>query len=197
MTSNTTNYDSSEKEKRLLSSDEQTVLSEIATKDPPYSQRAAALLAINNGATQAEAGNQAGLTFGQVRYWLIKFRGSRMSIFPNELLIQEQSEQPEDEEDVQVESLDAEATTGLADSVPLGLEDTPKVKKKKSKKAKKSSKAKKPKKEKKASKGKKPKKKSEKDKKAAKRKKPKKKTKEDKSRKTKGKKGKSSKQNRN
>jgi hypothetical protein len=200
MTRNTKNLESMEKEKQLLSSEEQAILSQIATKEPPHSQRAQGLLAINEGATQAEAGRLAGLTKGQVRYWLTKFRRDRTGIFPDELLIQAQQveagsrqssakqaaspdvpeiEQPDDE-DAQQGLLDEEETTGPADAVPVVKEDRPKVKKKKSKEAKKSVKTKEQKKDKKASKRKKPEMKTKKDNKALKGKRPKKKTKKDK-----------------
>jgi hypothetical protein len=200
----TTGIETQEDENRLLSQEERDILGEVATKDPPFSQRAQALLAIDEGTTQAAAGQQAGLTKGQVRYWLTKFRKVRIAIIPEELLDQVQQgdpvssqiaaeqaaspdvtdlEQPEDEEDAPVELLDPEETAGPVDSAPVEQEYVPKGKKVKSKKAKKSaktkkdkkaSKGKKPKKTKKASKGKKPKKKT---KKASKGKKPKKKTK--------------------
>ncbi len=73
-----------EKEQRLLSSEEQAVIGRIATKEPPDSQRAQALLALDKGATQAEAGRQAGLTKGQVSYWLAKFRKDGIYIFSEE-----------------------------------------------------------------------------------------------------------------
>ena len=195
MTANTVNDERPQKEKQLLSSEEQAVLSQVAAKEPPHSQRAQALLAIDEGATQAEAGTLSGLTRNQVRYWLTKFRANRTAIFPDELLIQSQQvatdssqvsaeltappevpdfEQPEEEEDAPPELLAAEETAGPADSAPVEQEDKPKVKKKKAKKAKKS------KKDKKASKEGKPKKKTKKDKKATKGKKSKKKTQKDK-----------------
>jgi hypothetical protein len=200
MTANTMNHESPKKVKKLLSSEEQAVVSQITTKEPPHSQRAQVLLAINEGATQAEAGIQAGLTKGQVRYWLTKFRRDRIGIFPDEFLIQaKQMEaeppqssakqtalpdvpdlgQPEYEEDSHQELPDVAETAGPADSEPVEQEDMTKVKKKKSRKAKKS-KTKEPKKDKKASKGKKSKKKTKKDKRASKGKKSKKKTKKDK-----------------
>ena len=186
MTRNTKNLESMEKEKQLLSSEEQAILSQIATKEPPYSQRAQALLAINEGATQAEAGIRAGLTKGQVRYWFDKFRKDGTSVFPEELLNQVQ---PEDtgEEEVQQEMPVADETAGPVVEVTVQKEDVPKAKKKsekkpdkKSRKAKKSVKTKKPKKDKKALKG----------------KRLEKKSKKDKSKKAKGKKGKSGKKKR-
>jgi hypothetical protein len=189
-----------EKENRLLSYEERDILGEVATKDPPFSQRAQALLAIDEGTTQAAAGQQAGLTKGQVRYWLTKFRKVRIAIFPEELLDQVQQEdadappslaepvaspdtpdleQEEDEEEAQQEMLDVPEPAGPVDEAEAQQDDSPKAKKKakkKPKKAKKSKKGKKPKKDEKTKKG----------------QKSKKKTKKKKSKEVKGAKGKSS-----
>jgi hypothetical protein len=170
MTTITNNQESSENEARLLSSEERTILSQIATKEAPDSQRAQALLAIDEGATQAEAGHQAGLTKGQVRYWLGKFRKDGTSIFPEELLNQTQ---PEDADSPQ-SSPDAEETAGPVDEATAQQEDEPEAKKKPKKKSKKTKKTKKVKKPKQA-------------KKKKKKKKSKKKTKKKKSKKAKGK----------
>ena len=86
MTTRTKNQETSQKETRLLSSEERATFSQIASKEPPHNSRAQALLAIDEGATQADAGQQAGLTKGQVRYWLGKFRKDGTAIFPEELL---------------------------------------------------------------------------------------------------------------
>jgi hypothetical protein len=68
----------------------------IATGNDLHGQRAIALLAIDDGATQVEAARQAGLSPGQVKYWLGKFRQVRMQIFPEEVLKAEQlEEEPE------------------------------------------------------------------------------------------------------
>jgi hypothetical protein len=87
VTTKASNQASPKNENKLLSGEEQAILSHIASQESPYSPRAQALLAINEGVTQREAGQQAGLTDGQVRYWLIKFRKSRTAIFPEELLV--------------------------------------------------------------------------------------------------------------
>jgi transposase-like protein len=67
---------------KLLSPEERGVCKQLAAGEAPWSQRAQALLALDEGATQAEAGSQAGLTQGQVRYWLGRFREDGLSIFP-------------------------------------------------------------------------------------------------------------------
>lgn len=47
-----------------------------------YRKHAIALLAINNGVTQAAAATTSGLTLNQVRYWLKKFRSQGLQAFP-------------------------------------------------------------------------------------------------------------------
>jgi hypothetical protein len=157
MTAKTINHENLEKEKQLLSSEERAILSQVATLEAPYSQRAQALLAIDEGTTQAEAGHQAGLTKGQVRYWLGKFRKEGTSIFPAELVNQAQ---PVEEEEAQQELQDVEESTEPVDEATAQQENAPKAKKKGKKESKKKSKkGKKPKKDKKKKKGKKSKKK--------------------------------------
>lgn len=118
-------------------------------------------MAVDEGATQADAGRQAECTTGQVRYWLGKFRKDRTSIFPEELLNQARQgdadsphgsaepiaspevqdlEQSRDEEKAQQEMLDAEETARPADKAAAQQEDAPKTKKKSKQKPKKESK---------------------------------------------------------
>lgn len=78
---------------KLLSEQERVAFKMISTGNDLHGQRAIALLAVDQGATQAEAAQQAGLTPGQVKYWLGKFRQVRMQIFPEELLKAEQVDQ--------------------------------------------------------------------------------------------------------
>jgi len=77
----------------LLSEQERVAFRMISSGNDLHGQRAIALLAVDKGATQAEAAQQAGLTRGQVKYWLEKFRQVRMQIFPEELLQAELIEQ--------------------------------------------------------------------------------------------------------
>jgi hypothetical protein len=168
----TTGNKTQEKENRLLSYEEQDIMCEVATKDPPFSQRAQALLAIDEGTTQAAAGQQAGLTKGQVRYWLTKFRKVRIAIFPEELL--DQVQRDEGDEVDQQEMRGAEETVVPVEQTEAQQDDAPKAKKKAKKKDKKKSKKKAKKKSKKAKKPKKD-KTTNKDKKTKKGKQPKKK----------------------
>ena len=143
-----------EDENRLLSSEEAAILSQIASNEQPHSGRAQALLAINEGTSQAEAGRKAGLTKGQLRYWLGKFRKERLLIFPEEFLNQAQ---PADEAP-QIASvapdLEQAGSEDETQQVVEQQEAAPKAKKK-TKKAKKTKKEKKPKRVKKTKKGKK------------------------------------------
>ena len=77
-------------EGKLLSAQERVAFRMISSGNDLHGKRAIALLAIDGGATQAEAALQAGLTPGQVKYWLGKFRQVRMQIFPEEVLRTEQ-----------------------------------------------------------------------------------------------------------
>lgn len=155
MTTSSTAQESPEKEAGFLSSEEQAIFSQIAAKEPPYSQRAQALLAVGEGVTQAEAGRQAGLTQGQVRYWLAKFRRDGIDIFPEELLNQAQMvtqtdtpdvqdfEQSQVAEEAQPELLDVEETAVQPVTKAKSKKKSNKKPKKKTKKTKKSKKAKK------------------------------------------------------
>lgn len=79
-------------ENQLLTPEERVACEGFASADPPHSQRAMALLALDEGATQMQAAGQAGLTKGQVRYWLGKFRQERLTIFPEGLLASREPE---------------------------------------------------------------------------------------------------------
>ena len=71
-------------EDKLLAPTEREALKMISAGSAPHSQRAAALLAIDGGATQMQAAEQTGLSRGQVKYWLSKFRQARLDIFPEQ-----------------------------------------------------------------------------------------------------------------
>jgi hypothetical protein len=74
-------------EGKLLSAQERIAFRMISTGNDLHGQRALALLAIDEGATQAQAAQRAGLTPGQVKYWLGKFREIRLAIFPDQVLV--------------------------------------------------------------------------------------------------------------
>jgi len=165
----------------LLTPQEQAICKQIAASEAPHSQRALALLALNERSTQAQAAEQAGLSTGQAKYWIAKFRKQRLDIFPDTLL---------DELDVEAEVEPAagieeepESVTKKADSAEDKTKDT---KAKKGKKArKKTRKAEKDKKDKKTKKTKKKTRKAKRDKKSKKAKKTRKAEKDKKGKKTK------------
>lgn len=76
----------------LLQPQEKVLCEQLAAGQPPDSQRASALLAVDTGATHAATAELTGLTLGQVKYWLRKFGKIRMAIFPVELLSQSEPE---------------------------------------------------------------------------------------------------------
>ena len=67
---------------KLFNPQERAVCGRVAAREAPWSQRAQALVALDEGATQVGAADRAGLTHGQVRYWLGRFRQDGLSIFP-------------------------------------------------------------------------------------------------------------------
>ena len=147
----------------LFSPAERAACEQAAAGTAPFSQRALALLALDEGATQKDAAQQSGQTLGQVRYWLRKFRKERMAIFPEAAadvdLDQVQGEQPQLEPDPGETSKEREEDPVLVDGdkPEQKLMTESKVKKgkktkspKRKKKSKKAGKAKKGKKSKKA-----------------------------------------------
>jgi hypothetical protein len=56
-------------------------LQKLSTQDHPDAARAKALLALNEGLTQAAAADSAGLTLPQLRYWLGRFRSKQFECF--------------------------------------------------------------------------------------------------------------------
>ena len=86
MSSQNDSYQDVEQGGKLLSAQEREAFKMISTGNDLHGQRAIALLAIDEGTTQEQAGQRAGLTTGQVKYWLGKFRRVRMDIFPEQVL---------------------------------------------------------------------------------------------------------------
>jgi CHAD domain-containing protein/inorganic triphosphatase YgiF len=77
--------------RRLLTPQERDAYQRIAERGDAYSRRARALLALDAGATQTDAGGYAGLSARQVRHWLSAFRKQRPDIFPGRLLDEAQA----------------------------------------------------------------------------------------------------------
>jgi hypothetical protein len=132
----------------LLAPQEQAVCEQIATREAPHGQRALALLALNEKSTQAQAAEQAGLTLGQVRYWLAKFRKQRLDIFPDALFDELDAEAKEAAIELVTEiEEELEPVTEQVDFVEDETEDAKSDERVgKAKRGKKSKKAKKPKK---------------------------------------------------
>jgi hypothetical protein len=70
----------------LLNAEERAVCERISeADDTPYNYRAQTLLALDEGLSQAQAGERSGLTRGQVKYALSQFRKHKLGIFPEHL----------------------------------------------------------------------------------------------------------------
>ncbi len=78
-------------DRRLLTPQQRLAYRRIAGRGDAYSRRARALLALDAGATQTDAGGYAGLSARQVRHWLSAFRKQNTDIFPNRLLDEAQA----------------------------------------------------------------------------------------------------------
>lgn len=65
----------------LLSSTQRTFCQARADQPAPEGPRARALLALDQGSTQQQAADQSGLSLGQVRYCLRRFRAVALAMF--------------------------------------------------------------------------------------------------------------------
>lgn len=70
----------------FITEKESMVLEAIVLGDTPHSQRAQAILAADAGSTSEQAAEVAHLRVTQVRFWLGRFRNSRLKIFPESLI---------------------------------------------------------------------------------------------------------------
>jgi hypothetical protein len=134
----------------LLEPQERLVCEQITVGQPPYSQRAQFLLAIDAGVTQRAAALQSEQTVGQVSYWLGKFRRDRMGIFPPALLLPIELEGPPSQQltgtPTPSESLENKQDASMENEISAAAEAKREKKekaKKKSKKVKASKKSKK------------------------------------------------------
>jgi CHAD domain-containing protein len=71
---------------QLLTPRQRAVCLQVAARDDMYGRRARALLALDEGATQEEAGRQADMSERRVRYWLAAFRERQLEILPPRVL---------------------------------------------------------------------------------------------------------------
>lgn len=70
----------------LIAAKEQPILEQLAAGEPPFSQRATAVLAVGAGETVEEAAARSGLTANQVTHWRGRFRNQRLAVFPAALV---------------------------------------------------------------------------------------------------------------
>jgi len=70
----------------LLSPEERAVCAELSRRGDLHGRRARALLALDAGRTQEEAGRQSGMSERRVRYWQAAFRQDGFKIFPPRVL---------------------------------------------------------------------------------------------------------------
>jgi len=71
---------------RLLTDSEQAACSSLAHRPDLHGRRARALISLDQGATQIEAGKVAQMSARWVRHWLASFRARRMRVFPPRVL---------------------------------------------------------------------------------------------------------------
>ena len=84
----------------LLRNEERFALEQLAKQADIDGQRAAALLALDEGKTQAAAAEESGLTINQVRYILKKYRSERLLAFPDAIgLLPSEGDVPEEQEE--------------------------------------------------------------------------------------------------
>ena len=77
---------------KLLSAEERKVCCKVAEKGEELERhRAASLLALDDGMTQAQASEQTGLTHGQVKYLLAAFRQKHLAIFTADVTVEKKT----------------------------------------------------------------------------------------------------------
>jgi hypothetical protein len=77
-----TNTSNTTAKSNLLDPSQQTICTSVAKGKAPHNQRASALLAVDSGKTMQQAAEETGLTLGQVRYWVGRFKKQGVDIFP-------------------------------------------------------------------------------------------------------------------
>ncbi len=130
-----------EKDANTLLTQEQREICQViaAKKIETQSQRAEALLAVDDGQTQAKAAESSGLTVGQVRYLITNFRKKGMELFPEELLA---AKKPEVKKEAPVKAEEPAKKETQKEKQDVVEEEKPAAKKKRKKGEKKKKKAK-------------------------------------------------------
>lgn len=121
----------------VIDADERSALVQISAGEPPYSQRAQALLALADGAPQAEVVEQSNLTVNQVRYWLGRFRSRGLTVFPEGLITAVAEAEEVEEVDTFAELIEEAAETVVVEEAAVDIEGVEAAKPKKKKSAKK------------------------------------------------------------
>lgn len=80
---------------RLLNREERMVVQQITSGKSPWNQRAQALLALDDGDSEAEASAGSGLRPTQVNFWLRKFQQDGLDIFPKDIIPELEADQVE------------------------------------------------------------------------------------------------------
>lgn len=70
----------------FITEEEFQLLEALAQADVPHSLRAQAILAVDAGSSMEQAAMVANLKLTQVRFWLGRFRNSRLNIFPEAMI---------------------------------------------------------------------------------------------------------------
>jgi Mg-chelatase subunit ChlI len=120
---------------KLLSLQEREACVQITLTESPYNQRAQALLALDDGSTRADAAYRSGLSAGQVKYLLSRFREKRMAMFPEVLPEQKLPNLDEVDDGTETINPDMQQAEKTTEKKHKGLKKS-KKKKKKSKKSK-------------------------------------------------------------
>lgn len=88
----------------LLRLPEREELQRIGHQESMYGRRARALLALDEGHTQVEAGAHAGMSERRVRHWLAEFRRRRLGIFPERVIRAARAPRPRTESRVDTDT---------------------------------------------------------------------------------------------
>lgn len=89
---------------KFLKPNEVTACKRLAVSDSADNKRATALLAVHTGATQVAAGEISGLTAGQVRYIVRRFRVMRLDALSFDVETKPNIAQPDDDDAVLVDN---------------------------------------------------------------------------------------------
>jgi hypothetical protein len=124
----------------MMPKEDVMIITRLTNAETPYSQRAQALLAINEGKTQEDAAEAAGLRSTQVKYWVTRYLKSGLTIFPENLLTVEIDVEEPDEVKELVTETAVSPQESTSEQAPSSQKEEEKKKKEKSGKKDKSAK---------------------------------------------------------